>query len=172
MTRERPSVREMETGDLEAVLAIEVRVFPSPWTGEIFSAELEQPESIYLVVEEPGGTVGYAGARMFGQEVHITNMAVAPERRGRGLAAALMLECVRRGIEQGGRYLTLEVRQGNAGALEFYRKFGFAELGLRRGYYHETGEDAVIMATGDLHADSYRALFSELRRRFEREGGE
>lgn len=152
----------MRGEDLPAVLVIEDRVFPSPWTFEIFLVELERPGSIYLTVEEAGGIAGYAGARMFGQEIHVTNMAVAPERRRRGLATELMLECLRRGMELGGRYVTLEVRQGNTSALEFYRRFGFEELGLRSGYYHETGEDAVIMATGDLQAESYRALISDI----------
>lgn len=164
-------VREMEIRDLEAVLQIEGSVFPSPWSEEVFRTELERPGAIYLVLEAEGGTVGYAGAQMFGQEVHVTNMAVAPGWRRRGLATALMLECLGRGIERGGRYLTLEVRQNNRDALAFYRKFGFAELGLRRDYYQETSEDAVIMATGDVAADSYRVLFSELRLRLEREGG-
>jgi len=144
-------IREMLTGDIEAVMGIEREVFPSPWTPEFFERELRRGEvTIYLVAFSAGRLLGFIGAHLLGDEIYITNMAVAHDFRRRGLGSALLMECVQLGLKKGSRWLTLEVRETNRDAQEFYRFFGFRELGLRRGYYSDTGEDAVIMAAGDI----------------------
>ncbi len=112
----------------------------------------------YLGVCAEGPLLGFIGAHLLGDEIYVTNMAVTPDFRRRGLGSALLIECVHLGLKKGARWLTLEVRETNRDAREFYRFFGFRELGLRRGYYSDTGEDAVIMAAGDIREGLFRKL--------------
>lgn len=167
------SIRDMLYADVAGVEALEKEIFPSPWGAELFRYEVEHGErTIYLVAEDGAVLAGYTGAHVFEREVHVTNMAVLGPRRRCGLGSALLLEVVRRGLERGARWLTLEVRAGNDGGRRFYREFGFEELGLRHGYYTETGEDAVIMATGDIRTAEYSELLDRMRMRAEsKEGG-
>lgn len=159
-------IRQMAAGDVDRVVGLEKRIFSSPWSAELFRYEIDHGEkTVYLVAEEDGCLIGYTGAQLMGKEVHITNMAVEPECRRRGLGSALLLECIRRGQERGARWLTLEVRRGNEEARNFYREFGFEELGLRHGYYTDSGEDAIIMATGDIRTQEYADLLARLQMR-------
>jgi len=154
-------IREMRVADIEAVMDIEREVFPFPWAPEFFLRELGRGESaMYRVAFADGRLLGFIGANLLGDEIHITNMAVIPDVRRRGLGSALLVGCVRQGLERGARWLTLEVRETNRDAREFYRLFGFRELGLRRGYYSDTGEDAVIMAAGDIREGPFRELLA------------
>ncbi len=168
-----PLVREMQKKDLKAVLELEHEIFGSPWTIEFFAAELERGDrSIYLLAELDGRVVGYSGAQLIGNEVHLTNMAVSPGERRRGIGSALLVETARRGMELGARWLTLEVRESNLSARSFYRRFGFEEIGLRRGYYTDSGEDAVIMVTGDITSPEYLGLLERMDAEADRERGE
>ena len=159
-------IREMSFGDVDRVVALEKRIFSSPWSAELFRYEVGNSDrTIYLVAEDNAHLIGYIGAQVFGKEVHVTNMAVEPESRRAGFASALLLECVRIGLERGARWLTLEVRSGNKEARLFYLEFGFEELGLRHRYYTDTGEDAIIMATGDIRTQEYADLLARLQMR-------
>lgn len=166
-------IREMRFEDIDRVVELEKRIFSSPWSSELFRYEIDHGDrTIYLVAEEGPGLVGYTGAQVLDKEVHVTNMAVEPEYRRCGLGSALLLECIRRGLERGARWLTLEVRQGNEEARCFYLEFGFEELGIRHGYYTDTGENAIIMATGDIRTQEYTDLLSRQQMRIiSREGG-
>jgi ribosomal-protein-alanine N-acetyltransferase len=152
-------IRGMSPLDLDAVLALEREIFPTPWTQEIFEYEMRRKEqALYLVAEVRGKTVGYLGAQMLDDEIHLTNMAIAPGLRRRGLGTALLLECLHRGIDKRARWMTLEVRENNREARVFYRRFGFRDMGLRKGYYIDSGEDAVIMASRDLQGSYLQEL--------------
>ena len=152
-------VREMKPADVDAVMKLERRIFSTPWTADVFRYELRRKRSaIYLVAEAGGRMLGYLGAAQMGAEVHVANIAVEPGQRRHGVGSALLLECVARGTARGARWLALEVRETNDGAREFYRRFGFNELGLRIGYYVDTGEHALAMATGDICSDDYQQL--------------
>ncbi len=154
-------IREMLVADLDRVMALEHDVFDTPWTVDLFIHELKRAErTIYLVAESGGRVFGYIGAQVLGSEVHITNMAVDAAVRRRGFGSNLLIACLRRGTERGARWLTLEVRQNNREARAFYRLFGFDEIGLRRGYYADSGENALIMVTGDISAPEYRELIN------------
>lgn len=151
-------IREMRSDDIDRVVELEKEIFASPWHDELFRQELRHfDHTIYLAAERAGRLLGYMGAQVLDAEVHVTNMAVEPDARRAGLGSAMLLECIRRGLDRGARWLTLEVRRGNDEALEFYRTFGFEELGLRHGYYTDTGEDAIIMATGDIRSPDFTA---------------
>jgi ribosomal-protein-alanine N-acetyltransferase len=136
-------IRRLTYSDLPSVLAIERRSFPTPWSLAMFVLELSKPSGICLAAVSPDGLVGYLVCSRYADVWHLMNVAVAPEQRRRGTATILL----RRLFEEAGtdaRY-TLEVRTSNAEAIAMYRRFGFRPAGHRRRYYHDNGEDALIM---------------------------
>ena len=159
-------IRDMRSEDIDRVVELEKEIFDSPWNAELFRHELRNfDRTIYLVAEKNGRVQAYMGAQVLDAEIHVTNMAVEPSARRAGLGSALLLECISRSLDRGARWLTLEVRRGNDEALEFYRTFGFEELGLRHGYYTDTGEDAIIMATGDIRSQDFAATIADISSR-------
>jgi ribosomal-protein-alanine N-acetyltransferase len=136
-------IRPLVYGDLPAVLAIERRSFPTPWSLAMFVLEISKPSGICLGISDSRGLVGYLVCSRYVDVWHLMNIAVDPDRRREGLARTLMLQM----LEQagGGARFTLEVRTSNAGAIRMYERFGFRPAGHRRRYYHDNGEDALIM---------------------------
>jgi ribosomal-protein-alanine N-acetyltransferase len=138
-------VRGMHFTDLEAVAAIERRVFTLPWSLAIFSGQLARESGICLVCEVNGQIAAYLIADMFVDVWHLMNLAVdAPHRRKR-LASALMEAYFAITERQGHRGHALEVRVSNTAAIDLYRRFGFVSTGVRPGYYSDDREDALIM---------------------------
>jgi [ribosomal protein S18]-alanine N-acetyltransferase len=136
-------IRRLAYSDLPSVLAIERRSFPTPWSLAMFVLELSKPSGICLAATGPQGLVGYLVCSRYADVWHLMNVAVTPDRRRAGVATTL----IQRLFEQAGadaRY-TLEVRTSNAEAIAMYRRFGFRSAGRRRRYYHDNGEDALIM---------------------------
>lgn len=144
----RLSIRDLAVGDIDGVMAIEAVSFPSPWSARMFLEEIGREISDALVaVGEPGGEVlGYAVCWTVAGDSHLLNIAVRPDERCRGVGAALLAECIRRSAAAGGRRIHLEVRPGNEAALRLYRRHGFVFQGIRRGYYTDTQEDAVLLS--------------------------
>jgi ribosomal-protein-alanine N-acetyltransferase len=139
-------VRDMYLNDLDAVLDIEREAFPTPWSRAAFQTELvENTFAVYLVLEVHGRIAAYGGMWLILDEAHVTNVAVHPTFRGRGFGEAMMLGLMERARDQGCRRMTLEVRRGNLVAQNLYKKLGFVQLGVRKGYYTDTHEDAFIM---------------------------
>lgn len=139
-------VAPMRRRHLRGVLAIEQEANPRPWSHRLFAGELRMPTSrLYLVALQDHEVVGYAGLMTTLDEGHVTNIAVHRDHRRRHLATMLMLVMMRRAVERGVVDMTLEVRMSNTAAQEMYRRFGFAPGGVRKGYYQESGEDALIM---------------------------
>ena len=103
--------------------------------------------------------VGYAGIWVMTDEAHITTIASHPEVRGKGIGEFLLVALIHRGMEIGARWMTLEVRASNAVAQNLYRKYTFKEMGVRRRYYSDNGEDALVMWTDALDSDSFQATF-------------
>ncbi|MCY0882088.1 MAG: ribosomal protein S18-alanine N-acetyltransferase [Firmicutes bacterium] len=136
----------MYLADLEAVLVIESHSFPTPWSRKAFQTELlENNFATYLVVEYQEKVVAYGGMWIILDESHITNVAVHPDYRGHHLGEAIMQGLIERSRSLGVKRMTLEVRRSNLVAQNLYKKLGFVQLGLRRGYYTDTHEDAFIM---------------------------
>ncbi len=136
----------MRVDDLDEVMTIEREAFSSPWSKQAFITEIEDNRySYYITAKEDGSVVGYAGMWVIMREAHITNIAVKKEERrrriGQRLLNALLKEAERRRAEK----CTLEVRRSNETAQQFYEKNGFERVGVRRGYYRDTNEDALIM---------------------------
>jgi ribosomal-protein-alanine N-acetyltransferase len=138
-------VRRLVYGDLPAVLAIERRSFQTPWSLAMFVLELSKPSGICLgIAEERGrGLAGYLICSRYADVWHLMNIAVTPERRRQGIATELMVNLFD-AAGPGARF-TLEVRTSNTAAIEMYERFGFRPAGHRRRYYHDNGEDALIM---------------------------
>jgi [ribosomal protein S18]-alanine N-acetyltransferase len=139
-----PSIRRLTYADLPQVIAIERRAFPTPWSLAMFVLELSKPSGVCLAAEDERGIVGYLICSRYDTIWHIMNVAVAPEHRREGIATALLGELLGRVDEPEPRF-TLEVRTSNTGAMALYERFGFRAAGMRRRYYQDNGEDAVIM---------------------------
>jgi ribosomal-protein-alanine N-acetyltransferase len=137
------TVRELHYSDLPQVIAIERRAFPTPWSLAMFVLELSKPSGVCLIAATSGRTSGYLICSRYDQVWHLMNIAVDPDVRRRGIASRLLGEMIARTGAQAP--LTLEVRTSNAGAIALYERFGFRSAGMRRRYYSDTGEDAVIM---------------------------
>ncbi len=142
----RITIRPLEPRDLGIVCAIEKQVFSDPWPESFFRSELAQAMVWARVAESEGALAGYLVAWLGAGEGHLGNLAVAPEARRRGIARALLDDLLERAVRLGVGHLTLEVRVGNFAAQALYRAYGFRLAGVRRGYYRDTGEDALVMA--------------------------
>ncbi|MGH2954492.1 MAG: ribosomal protein S18-alanine N-acetyltransferase [Solirubrobacterales bacterium] len=137
------AIRRLVYGDLPSVLAIERRSFDTPWSLAMFVLELSKPSGICLAASGANGLAGYLVCSRYADVWHLMNVAVAPEHRRLGVARGLMESLFER-AGRNARY-TLEVRTSNAPAIAMYERFGFRPAGHRRRYYHDNGEDALIM---------------------------
>ncbi|MGI8414290.1 MAG: ribosomal protein S18-alanine N-acetyltransferase [Solirubrobacteraceae bacterium] len=137
------AIRTLHYSDLPQVIAIERRSFPTPWSLAMFVLELSKPSGVCLAALAPDKVMGYLVCSRYDQVWHLMSIAVHPTARRRGLARGLLEEMLERaGPDQP---YTLEVRASNAGAIALYETFGFRAAGTRPRYYHDTGEDAIIM---------------------------
>jgi [ribosomal protein S18]-alanine N-acetyltransferase len=150
---------------LDGVLAIETRSFPSPWTRAAFAGHLEHPEfAKYLVALNNETVVGYSGLFFGGGQGQLTNLAVHPDWRRQGVGSRLLLEMIDYCLALGLEGLSLEVRTANEEAQQVYEKFGFRKVGVRKGYYQETGEDAFVMCIFDLNDPDFRQTLDNIRK--------
>ncbi len=151
---------------LRSVMRIEAQVYPRPWTLPLFLSELSLRSSRYYVAARMSGTVvGYAGIMFAGEEAHVTNIAVDPAWHRQHVGSRLLLQLARQAIAVGARHLTLEVRVTNKGAQQMYRRFGFEPAGIRKNYYAESREDALIMWAHDIDSDHYARLLASIASR-------
>ena len=136
----------MDVGDLDRVLEIERASFPTPWTRAAFCYEIQQNKVAHCTaIRARGGVVGYLCFWEIGREIHITNLAVHPGWRRRGVARRLLAAALAEGVARGVTLAFLEVRPSNTHALTLYESLGFQVIGRRNGYYFDTGEDALVM---------------------------
>lgn len=149
----------MTEKDLDGVLAIENSSFPRPWTRDHFLAELESSHSFPLVAFDSQNTlVGYICPMLVLDEGHILDVAVHDAFRGKGIGEMLVEQVIKDCHDQGAAFVSLEVRESNAAAINLYRKLGFAETGRRKAYY-ESGEDALLMEyIFSAEEDSFHAV--------------
>ena len=152
----RVEIGRMRRRHLRGVMAIERQVYTRPWSPNLFMAEMSEPKDrCYLVARFDKTIVGYAGLICYGDEAHVTNIAVDPQQHRLGVGTRLLHELVTQAIELGGHALSLEVRVTNWGAQRLYGRFGFRPVGIRRNYYQELHEDALIMWTDDIRTQPY-----------------
>ena len=140
-------IRRLTYADLPQVIAIERRAFPAPWSLAMFVLELSKPSGVCLVALREGNVVGYLICSRYDTVWHIMNVAVDPDLQGHGIGSQMLERLLEEVAGQDGRpaRYTLEVRRSNGGAIRLYERFGFKAAGLRRRYYHDNGEDALIM---------------------------
>jgi ribosomal-protein-alanine N-acetyltransferase len=139
-------LRRLESGDLDAVEEIERVSYPTPWSRSMFAAELQKPSSLAIgAYHGSGELIGYAIVSRYVDAWHVMNIAVIPEFRRRGIGKSLLERLFEVTASDPQRGYTLEVRVSNADAIRLYEKLGFEARGIRRGYYTDNREDALIM---------------------------
>ena len=145
MTAVMIDIRRLDLSDLDAIDAIEQRAYPTPWSRAMFASELAKPTSICLGAFEGDELVGYIVNSRYVDAWHVMNVAVDPDRRRRGIATQLLEHLFELTLGDERRGYTLEVRISNDAAIRLYERLGFEPRGLRRGYYTDNREDALIM---------------------------
>ena len=138
-------IERLELKDLAAIELIERQAYPTPWSRSMFAGELAKPSSICLGAFVDDRLIGYLIVSRYVDAWHVMNVAVAPDHRRRGIASTLLGTLFDQTSDDGRRGYTLEVRVSNVGAIALYERLGFESRGVRRGYYTDNREDALIM---------------------------
>ncbi len=138
-------IRFMEEKDADAAAQLEAQLFSRPWTKQDFINAMADKHNIYVVVEENGKVIAYSGLWGVVDEGQITNVAVSKEFQNRGIGYAVITEMLAIAREEGLKSFTLEVRESNQNAIKLYKKLGFMKEGIRKNYYENPTEDALIM---------------------------
>lgn len=138
-------ITDAAAADLPQLLDIERQSFAVPWTETMLRIQLEPDCHVFLTARTAGRVAGYVGLMYVLDEGYISNVAVRPDCRRQGVAGGLLLELERRARALDLRFLTLEVREGNAAAIALYEKHGYATVGRRKNYYEKPTEDALLM---------------------------
>lgn len=144
-TSSEPSLGTMSPSDLDEVVALEALAFPIPWSRSSFADELARPHARSFVLREGAALVGYLVAWVLFDVAELLVVAVQPDHRGRGHGRRLVTHLLDVARREGATRVQLEVRAGNLAAIALYAQLGFQRVGLRRGYYQDSGEDAVLM---------------------------
>jgi ribosomal-protein-alanine N-acetyltransferase len=144
VTEDELHIRRLTFADLQQLIAIERRAFPTPWSLAMFVLELSKSTGWCLAAMRGNKMLGYIVCSRYDTVWHILNVAVDPIHRRKGIATALLIDLIARIDDVEARY-TLEVRESNVGAIALYERYGFRAAGRRRRYYQDNGEDAVIM---------------------------
>jgi [ribosomal protein S18]-alanine N-acetyltransferase len=153
----------MRRRHLRSVLRIEAQVYPRPWSLPLFMSELNLRTSrVYYVARVGGAPVGYAGLMLAADDAHVTTIAVDPAWHRNKIGSRLLLNLARQATARGAKHLTLEVRVSNTAAQAMYRAFGFRPAGIRKNYYVETNEDALIMSVDDIDTPDYEARLAAI----------
>jgi ribosomal-protein-alanine N-acetyltransferase len=159
----RLEIGRMRRRHLRGVMAIERQAYVRPWSPNLFVAEMTEPNNrCYLVARMDREVVGYGGVICYGEEAHVTNIAVDPQHHRAGVATRLLFELTLQAIEMGAHAISLEVRVTNWGAQRLYGRFGYHPVGIRRNYYQELQEDALIMWTDDVRDAGYGRRLDEI----------
>jgi ribosomal-protein-alanine N-acetyltransferase len=154
----------MRRRHLRGVLRIEQQVYPRPWSYGLYLGELAHRGvgRSYVVARAGHRVVGYGGLMRVGDDAHVTTLAVDPPLHGARLGTRILLVLARMAREQGVLGLTLEVRMSNDAGKALYRRFGFAPAGIRKNYYAEVNEDALVMWAHDIDTEPYAARLDEI----------
>ncbi|HEY3266658.1 MAG TPA: ribosomal protein S18-alanine N-acetyltransferase [Armatimonadota bacterium] len=155
------TLRAMREADLDALMEVERACFSSHWSREALMNELGNSCAFYVVGVCAGKLVGYGGEWIIMDEAHITNIAVHPTRHGQRFGERLLIALLREARYRGARRATLEVRVSNAVALRLYQKYGFETVAIRRKYYQDTDEDALVMWVNDLFSPRVSELLNQ-----------
>jgi [ribosomal protein S18]-alanine N-acetyltransferase len=156
-------IEKLKRRDLRHVLRIEAKVFPEPWSVEVFNSELALRKGrLYRAVWDGDDMAGYIGFMMADDEAHMTTIATAPSFQRSGVATTMIVDCVRTLRAHGIKHISLEVAANNDPAQTLYRRFGFAPVAVRKNYYPVTGQDALVMWVHDVDTEQYAQRLDEL----------
>jgi len=157
-------ITRMRRRHLKGVMAIERQVYPRPWSPNLFLSEMSELRNrAYLVAKAGKDLVGYAGIMCYGDEAHVTTIAVDPAHHRRKIGTRLLYDLIEEALRMDARAVSLEVRWSNTGAQDLYAKFGFRPVGKRKNYYQETNEDALVMWVDDVRSPDYRDRLEKIR---------
>ena len=153
----------MQKEYLDEVIKLEEQAYGEHhWSKESFFNELNnQLAKYYCAFDEQGELVGYCGCWQIMEEAHITNVAVSPNHRRQNVGEALLIAIIKSCYKEMFKYLTLEVRVSNEPAIKLYEKYGFKSLGVRKGYYQDNNEDALIMWTENIFYDKFKGIYEQ-----------
>lgn len=157
------SIEPMRTTDLDEVTQIDKRCYRSPWLLSAYYTELSNRSACYLVARLDQEVIGYGGAWVIMDEVHITTLAVDPHHQGRKVGERLLLALLEEGVLLGASRATLEVRETNRIAQNLYRKYKFYEAAIRKAYYTDNGENAIVMWADNINTPAYQHHLQDLR---------
>lgn len=158
----------MTLEDVPRVREIEQQSFRTMWPRDAYTHELRDNRlASYMVARLEREIVGYAGMWVIMDEAHITTIAVDPMYRGQHIGERLLIGLIDAAVERGARWMTLEVRKSNTGAQALYHKYAFREIGMRKGYYSDNREDALVMWTGNLRESEFQKRYLGLKRDFD-----
>jgi ribosomal-protein-alanine N-acetyltransferase len=156
-------IDKLKRRDLRHVLRIEGKVFPEPWSVEVFNSELALRKGrLYRAVWDGNEMVGYIGFMMAEDEAHMTTIATSPSFQRSGVATTMIVDGIRTLRSSGIKHISLEVAANNEPAQALYRRFGFAPVAVRKNYYPVTGQDALVMWAYDIDTAQYAQRLEEL----------
>ena len=157
------SIEPMRRTDLDAVLRIDERCFSTPWLACTFLTELSNRSACYLVARCGSEIAGYGGQWVIMDEAHLTTLAVAPEFQGVKIGERLLIALIEEVVLQNASHITLEVRESNRAAQHLYAKYGFREVAIRKSYYTDNGENAIVMWAVEINTQRYQQHLRALR---------
>jgi ribosomal-protein-alanine N-acetyltransferase len=157
------SVEPMRKADIQSISAIEKRCYATPWHENAYHTELTNRSACYLVARYAGEVIGYGGMWVIMDEAHITTLAVDPAHRGKKIGERILHSLLEEAIINGASRATLEVREHNQIAQGLYRKYGFREAAIRKNYYTDNQENALVMWVDDIGSSAYAQELRELK---------
>lgn len=160
-------IRDMMRDDVPRVMEIERECFPTPWHESAYLTETSNRSAYYIVATVDSTIVGYGGMWIIMDEAHITTLGVARDYRGARVGEQLLVALLDEAIRRHARRATLEVRQSNQVAQNLYRKYGFTPAAIRRGYYTDNHENAVVMWIDSMITSTFKAHYRALKQRLE-----
>ena len=166
-SQQRIFLEPLTIGDLDRVMQIDRASYSAPWKQTTYRTELRNRSATYLVARMSGDVVGYAGIWNIMDEAHITTIAVDQAYRRRHIGERLLVAILEEAVLKGAHYVTLEVRESNIPARALYEKYGFKVVAIRRNYYTDNNESALVMWAEDTDAEKYRHFLKTARQTLE-----
>jgi len=162
----RLDIVTMDESDVAEVVRLERLAFPATWPADAFMRELRENKLAYYFVGRMDGTiVAYGGIWVILEDSHVTTIAVDPRYRGQKIGEAMLRHLLAEAMERGASWMTLEVRESNVVSQNLYRKYGFATVSTRKGYYSDNGENALVMWAGNLKSELFHGRLRALSAR-------
>jgi ribosomal-protein-alanine N-acetyltransferase len=158
-------IDKMARTDISRVMEIELQCFTTPWHESAYITELSNRSAHYVVARLDDKIVGYSGMWIIMDEAHITTIGVDPDYRGKKIGEQVLIAMLEEAVRRGARRATLEVRETNHVAQNLYRKYGFVPVAIRRGYYSDNNENAIVMWVDDMVSATYQRMFQDYKQR-------